>query len=143
MEFAGLRLLVVEDELLIALALEDMLNGMGCEVAGPANTVDEARRLAEAGTFDGALLDVNVAGRLVFPVAELLLKKGVPVILCSGYSATTAVPPPFSGLPQIAKPYDETILRRVMGDVFGGRETPRSPRPAWRHAPERPGELSG
>lgn len=84
---AGRRVLLVEDELLVAMEMEEALRGLGCEVLGPAATVEEVLRLAqvEAGRIDAAVLDVNLAGRPSFPVADLLAGLGVPVIFATGY----------------------------------------------------------
>jgi hypothetical protein len=60
-----------------------------------------------------------VRGRLIYPVAEILTGRGVPVLFCSGYSDTAVLPAPFRSLPQVAKPYDETALRRAMEKAFG------------------------
>jgi DNA-binding response OmpR family regulator len=75
------------DELLVAMEIEEALRDLGCEVLGPAATVDEAVRLAEAeaGRIDAAILDVNLAGRPSFPVADLLTGHGVPVVFATGY----------------------------------------------------------
>jgi CheY-like chemotaxis protein len=84
---AGRRVLLVEDELLVAMEMEEALRGLGCEVLGPAATVEEALRLAQvdAGRIDAAVLDVNLAGRPSFPVADLLAGRGVPVVFATGY----------------------------------------------------------
>jgi PAS domain S-box-containing protein len=84
---AGRRVLLVEDELLVAMEMEEALRDLGCEVLGPAATVEEALRLAlaEAGRIDAAVLDVNLAGRPSFPVADLLAGRGVPVVFATGY----------------------------------------------------------
>jgi PAS domain S-box-containing protein len=85
---AGRRIVLVEDEPLVAMEMEETLRGLGCEVLGPAATVDEAVRLAqsEAGRIDAAILDVNLAGRTSFPVADLLAGRGVPVVFATGYA---------------------------------------------------------
>ena len=119
MDFSGLRVLVVEDELLVALALEDILNDMGCEIVGPVSQIEEAETFARTRDLDAAILDVNVRGRLIYPVAEVLAARGVPVLFCSGYSDTAVLPAPFRALPQVAKPYDESALRRAMEKAFG------------------------
>jgi CheY-like chemotaxis protein len=116
--FSGFRILVVEDELLIALALEDILLSLDCEVVGPLGNVEEALDIVRSETFDGALLDVNVRGQLVYPVAEALMARNVPVIFCSGYSDTAIMPARFRDLPQVAKPYDDRVLLRAMETVF-------------------------
>jgi PAS domain S-box-containing protein len=85
---SGLRLLVVEDEALIATDLADTLRGLGCHVIGPAGTLEEGMRLAEsADRLDAALLDVNLHGQPSFPLATMLAARGVPVVFATGYSA--------------------------------------------------------
>jgi CheY-like chemotaxis protein len=127
--FSGLRVLVVEDELLIALALEDILLSLDCEVVGPVAQVDEALQLATSEPFDGALLDVNVRGRLVYPVAEALMARSVPIVFCSGYSDTGIMPSRFRSMPQVPKPYDDRILVRAMESAFLARRPHRGPSP--------------
>lgn len=85
-DFAGQRVLLVEDEAMITLLLEDMLSDLGCEVVGPADNVDAAMALARGDTpIDAAILDVNLAGRQVYEVADTLRAKGVPIVFSSGY----------------------------------------------------------
>lgn len=119
--FSGFRVLVVEDELLIALALEDILTALDFDLCGPVGRVGEAMELVRTRTFDGALLDVNVRGELIYPVAEELLARGVPIIFCSGYSDSTIMPARFRTVPQIAKPYDDQVLTRAMNQTFQAR----------------------
>ena len=77
----GRRVLVVEDESLVAMLLETILEDMECVPIGPASNVDEGQKLArDTENLDAALLDVNVAGRQVFPVAEALKERGVPFV---------------------------------------------------------------
>ena len=82
----GRRILVVEDEMMIAMLVEDMLSELGCSVVGPAHALDVALNLArtEQG-LDAALLDVNLGGQPVFAVADALREKGVPAIFSTGY----------------------------------------------------------
>lgn len=83
---AGRRVLVAEDEPLLALEMEEVLRGLGCEVLGPAATLEEALRLAAApGRVDAAVLDINLAGRPSFPAADHLAGRGVPVVFATGY----------------------------------------------------------
>lgn len=121
---AGRRVLVVEDEALIAMALEDILLDLGCEVVGPASSVDAALAYSEKDDLDGALLDINVRGTLIYPVADRLMKRGVPVVLCSGYAMTSAIPPPYNALPQIAKPYNPAMVRSTLVEAFA--QAPRA-----------------
>jgi CheY-like chemotaxis protein len=120
-DLTGCRVLVVEDEGLIALALEDLLEGFGCPIIGPVASLAEAVALARSAEIDGALLDVNVRGQLIYPAAEILRERGIPVIFCTGYSDTAIVPDAFANSPHLFKPYDEASLRRVMDVVFTGR----------------------
>lgn len=129
-ELTGLRVLVVEDEALIAMALEDILLDLGCAVIGPASTVEAALDLADED-LDGALLDINVRGTLIYPVAEKLRARGVPVVLCSGYALTSAIPAPYSALPQIAKPYNPAMVRQTIEGAFADRGRPASPSSAF------------
>ena len=78
------RILVVEDEAIIAILVEDMVLDFGSEVVGPAAKMDEALRLAAQADLDAAILDVNVGGAVVFPVADVLRSRGLPIILRPG-----------------------------------------------------------
>jgi CheY-like chemotaxis protein len=98
------RLLLVEDEALIALMLEDMVEGIGCAVTGLAPRVALGVAMAETGHFDVAILDVNVAGENVEPVAERLAAKGVPFIFATGYGEA-GVPLRYRDRPVVAKPF--------------------------------------
>jgi two-component SAPR family response regulator len=106
----GKRILVVEDEALIAVMVEDMLIEMGGEVVGPAATVDDALEMARGETLDAAVLDVNVRGRRIDPVAEALMARGVPVLFATGYGEVKLA----SGAPVtvIDKPYTQDKLSR-------------------------------
>jgi CheY-like chemotaxis protein len=115
---ADLRILVAEDESLIALDLETMLAAIGCEVVGPVGSVDEIARMAGCQDIDGALLDVNLRGRQVFEVVSELTSRGIPVVLTSGYDDASLFPAAFRHLPRISKPFNEAALRRVCAAVF-------------------------
>ena len=106
----GKRILVVEDEALIAVMVEDMLTEMGGEVVGPAATIDEALDLARAQALDAAALDVNVRGQRIDPVAEALFERGVPVLFATGYGEVKLA----SGIQAtvIDKPYTQDKLAR-------------------------------
>ena len=81
-----MRVLLVEDEPLIAMIMEDLLADLGCEVVGPFGAVAPAMDwLGAGGAIDGALLDVNLGGERVFPVALALRQKGVPFAFATGY----------------------------------------------------------
>jgi CheY-like chemotaxis protein len=102
---AGLRVLVVEDEMLVAMMIEDMLAEFGCIVVGAASRVGQALKLLEeADEIDGAVLDVNLAGEKVFPVAEALDARGIPFVFSTGYG-TAGLPDHFRNRLTLQKPY--------------------------------------
>ncbi len=99
----GLRLLVVEDEAMVAMLVEDMLAELGHSVVGPAMRLDQALPLAREAEFDFAILDVNLGGQLSFPVAEVLRARGIPFIFATGYDAQ-AILPAYADVPRAEKP---------------------------------------
>jgi CheY-like chemotaxis protein len=112
---SGRRILVVEDEALIAMLVEDALLDAGANVLGPAATVEEALALFESGNPEAAVLDINLAGQASTPVADLLADHGVPFVVATGYGAA-GLPERHRGVPVLAKPYDpqelvETLTR--------------------------------
>lgn len=98
------RVLVVEDEALIALDLETTLRRHGCEVVGPVGTVGEGCRLAAAGRIDAAVLDINLGREPVFPVADALAAAAVPFLFVTGYDAGV-LPARHRHRPVALKPY--------------------------------------
>ncbi len=119
MQLRGARILVVEDEWLLALALETTLLAWGCEVVGPMPQIEDAMAAARADALDAAVLAVNLRGELAFPVAEMLQARGVPIVLCSRHAPIAAVPDAFATVRQVGKPYDDTTLRRALEDLLG------------------------
>ena len=81
----GPRILVVEDEAMVAMMLEDMLLDLGCEVVGPAASLKTGLALARQGGLDAAVLDVNLAGEKAFAIADVLAEQGVPFVYATGY----------------------------------------------------------
>ncbi len=115
----GRRVLVVEDESLVAMLLETMLEDMGCTPVGPIGTVDEALEVIGSDTsIDAALLDVNVAGRPVFPVAGALTQRGVPFVFSTGYGEG-GLPDEWRGRPTIQKPFTEATVREALQRTLG------------------------
>ena len=111
---AGRRILVIEDESLVAMLLETVLEDLGCEVVGPESNIDDGLVVAtEAEGLDAALLDVNVAGREVFPVAEALLARKIPVVFSTGYGES-GLPPHWRGRPTVQKPFTEATIRDAL-----------------------------
>jgi len=108
-EISGCRILVVEDEMLIALIIEDVLEAMGGEILGPVATLEKALKLAKEETFDAAILDVTIRGGKVYPVAELLLARGIPFMFASGYG-DWALPEALRDKPRLMKPFTAAAL---------------------------------
>jgi DNA-binding NtrC family response regulator len=115
---SGRRILLAEDEGLIALELEHILEGFGCDVVGPLASVDDVLENAQRGAFDGALLDINLRGRRIFEILPELHKLGLRLIITSGYDDVTLFPAAFRATPRIAKPFDERELRSICERVF-------------------------
>lgn len=116
---AGLRVLVVEDEPVVAMFLEEALPRLGATVAGVAGRLDAAVDLARASACDVALLDVNLrGGAKSLPVVEALDARGVPFVLATGY-LPESLPPALRDRPALLKPYGEpelaAALRRAVG----------------------------
>lgn len=112
------RLLVVEDSYLLILTLENMCEDLGWQIVGPASRLDEAMEMARTGTFDAALLDVNLAGKMSWGVADVLTARGIPFAFCTGYDQTDMLPDHLAGSLVVAKPYRlddvERRLRQMM-----------------------------
>ena len=100
----GLRVLIVEDEALIASLVEDFLLDLGCDVVGPAMHMTDAIQLAREAAIDGATLDVNIVGEKVYPVADILTERGIPFVFMTGYGEAR-LRKCDSGRPVLQKPY--------------------------------------
>lgn len=117
---AGLRVLLVEDEVLVAMYVEDLLEDAGCEVVGPAPRLDVALDTIENGGFDIAILDVNLKGQQVWPAADALQKRGVPHVFLTGYTADT-MPGAHAGTLRLAKPIRAEELFETLHAIAPGR----------------------
>jgi CheY-like chemotaxis protein len=109
--------MVVEDESAVALVVESMLEDFGCVVEASAWRVPQALELAATLSIDLAVLDVNVAGEQVFPVASLLRERGVPFVFATGYGRN-GVPEGFSDTPVVAKPFQPPELEHAIGEAL-------------------------
>jgi CheY-like chemotaxis protein len=107
------RLLVVEDEFLIRMLLIDMLDELGCTIIAAVGTIAEAGEIARTGDFDAAILDVNLDGKTVFSVAEILAKRDVPFVFVTGYGQT-CLPPSFRNRPTLQKPFQTDELKSTL-----------------------------
>lgn len=113
----GCRILVVEDEYMIAQEIADGLSNAGAETLGPLPRISDALRLIETETrIDAALLDVNLGNAAVWPVVDALLARRVPVVLATGYDAS-AIPAAYAHLPRCEKPTTTPDLLRALTQV--------------------------
>jgi DNA-binding response OmpR family regulator len=103
------RVLLVEDEFLLSTVLAADLRAAGYDVLGPCATVTAAMEAAQSESFDGAILDINLKGQLVYPVAEELARRRIPFMFLSGY-ALISMPEPFRARPCLPKPTDSTVV---------------------------------
>jgi CheY-like chemotaxis protein len=111
---SGLHVLVVEDALLIALDLSDQLTESGCDVIGPASSVEQALEKIDGVALDGAVLDVNLAGERSFPIAQVLAARGIPFLFLTGYDSATVFPDEFQHAPRLSKPVDGRALTEAV-----------------------------
>jgi len=111
-----LRILVVEDEMLVAMNIEDMLLELGHEVAGLASRLGPALALARESRFDAAMLDVNLAGEPSFPVADLLIERGVPFLFATGYGRK-GIDERYRDFPMLQKPFRMVELGAALKQI--------------------------
>lgn len=120
-----IRILAVEDEFLLSVVLAEDLRAAGYEVVGPFGALPDALKSAQHESFDFAVLDINIRGTMVYPLADELLRRGVPFIFLTGYGRAD-LPPRFSTTPRVPKPYEpRALLQEVercmsMAKVDGG-----------------------
>ena len=113
---AGRRVLIVEDNSLIAGAMAHMLKTKGLDIIGPVGTVNEALALVNVcGRIDGAVLDVNLHGKMAYPVVDALRSKSVPVVFMTGYDRRS-IEPDYADVPCMQKPLTaERLIRALFG----------------------------
>jgi CheY-like chemotaxis protein len=116
---AGRKILVVEDNFLIAEHLCSMLENQGCDVVGPVPRLAQALALVRSGeAIDGAVLDINLDGQLCFQAAAVLAERGVPFLFLTGYDDRAIVPGEFAARPVLSKPLDERRLIEMVAATF-------------------------
>jgi DNA-binding response OmpR family regulator len=116
-DFSGLQALVVEDESGVALLIEDMLAELGFMIRASVARLGEARKVASTAAVDLALLDVNLQGELVFPVARVLLDRNIPIVFSTGYG-DGVIPPEFNKYPVLNKPFAIEELRKAIAKAL-------------------------
>jgi CheY-like chemotaxis protein len=111
------RLLIVEDEYLIRLLLEDMLIEFGCSIAAVASNLEDGKKAAETSEIDLAILDVNIDGQQVFPIADILRGRKLPFIFITGYGAR-GLPDHYRDTPTLQKPFQMHDLKATLARVL-------------------------
>ncbi|HWY63989.1 MAG TPA: response regulator [Rhizomicrobium sp.] len=108
------RVLIVEDEIVVALFLEDVLDEFGYQVAGVVTQLDDA--MARDQDYDIALLDVHINGRNVFDFADMLAVRGIPFVFATGYGER-GIPERHRSSPVLQKPFQPDELKRILEDI--------------------------
>lgn len=118
---AGSRtsILLVEDEVMIRMMVADMLEELGYTISAEAGDIDEGVRLVQTTDFDIAILDVNVNGKVITPVAEAVQLRGRPFVFATGYGAQ-GLPQKFRDRPTLQKPFQIETLARTIESVLKG-----------------------
>src|SRR3954468_7384716 len=111
----GARLLIVEDEYLLARDMADYFENLGAQIVGPAGTVGDALGLIDSCEIQLAVLDVNLRDERVYPVADMLTKKHIPFVFASGYGSELE-PQAYAGAPRCIKPVDFAEMGKTLGD---------------------------
>jgi CheY-like chemotaxis protein len=114
---AGRCILIVEDDMMIRLTLEDMLVDLGCASVGAAATIEQALSLIETHRYDAATLDVNLNGKISFPVAAALVVRGVPFAFSTGYG-DQFLREGYTDRPILKKPFGSTELASILTDIL-------------------------
>ena len=112
MTFVGRRVLVVEDDFLVSLATTDFLESIGCQVVGPAACIAAAVGLAQSESLDAAVLDIDISGETIWPVATELQHRGVPFLFLSALTPLMTFPALFAAAPRLDKPLEQNRLLR-------------------------------
>lgn len=115
------RILLVEDEVLVAMLIEDMIDGMGLQHVATASRLDQALELVQNLEFDAAILDVNLAGKRSFPIADILKERGIPFVFATGYGQDGIVED-HRNVPVLGKPFRRQDLERILPVVMNGGE---------------------
>jgi CheY-like chemotaxis protein len=119
---AGLRLMVAEDEFHVLLLVEDLLESLGCEVTDRASNLAQAVACARTCEADAALLDINLAGERIYPAAEILRARHIPLVFATGYG-THGVEPAWRDCAILQKPFLIQQLERALVDIKTRRAT--------------------
>jgi CheY-like chemotaxis protein len=100
--------------------MSDLLEVLGCEVAGTVSRLSDALGAAQSAAFDVAILDVNLEGRPVYPVADALIARGIAAIFCTGYGRS-GIDPKYQSMPVLTKPFDLSTLEQTLASALASR----------------------
>jgi DNA-binding response OmpR family regulator len=125
----GVRVLVVEDEYLVAVLIEQILESAGCIVMGPVPRLRDALDAVDQDDYDAAVLDVNLAGERINPVADALSERDVPFMFVTGYGAN-ALPREYAERPHIGKPFRMAELLGMLSSILKCNDH-LAARPGW------------
>ncbi len=123
----GLKVLVVEDNLLLAEVTRLLLEDNGCAVVGPAGWLKRGLELAQGEQLDGAILDINLHGEMSFPIAEVLSARRVPFVFVTGYEDRSIVPMAFRSAPRLDKPVTDELLLEAIVAAFAEKRVNGDP----------------
>lgn len=112
-------MLVIEDESMVAMVIQDTLADIGCEVVGSASRLDDAIEKAGSLSFDVALIDINLNGRLSFPIADALAGRGIAFVFVTGYGAAS-LRESLRSAPILQKPFHRRDLERALRAALAG-----------------------
>ena len=116
------RILVAEDNSLVLMSLEGLIEDMGWEMIGPAMTLSAAEQAARSCEADIALLDVNLAAERSFPVADILVERGIPILFVTGHDGSRILPERLADTPIIMKPYSVDELEERLRELVAGTD---------------------
>jgi len=119
--FSGRRVLLVEDEPIVAWLLKDMLVDLGCSVVGPAADVNQALAMIDAESIDVAVLDVNLRGQMSYPLADVLVARGVPFVFSTGYDKDRLLDG-YRTFPALQKPFHRSDLGDTLAKLLASKE---------------------
>ena len=114
----GGRVLVCDDNLLIAEVVAEFLRECGLEPMGPVGRLESAMQMARERALDGAILDINLNGRPCFPVCAILSARRIPFMFLTGYPHA-AIPIEYRGAPLVAKPFEPNEMKEIMAHMLG------------------------
>ncbi len=117
----GGKVLVVEDNSLLAEVISDFILECELQPVGPALGLESGLAMAREGVFDAALLDINLTGRFCFPICNTLRDRGIPFVFLTGYEHLAVVPPRFRSTPLVCKPFEPEELKRALTMILNGQ----------------------